>query len=451
MYSLQKKRINIQHILLGVILILFLGFTLYLAFNIKMGVSSDSWYHLRVSQKFSETFGIPENTPETYQWRDIAHQPFLYFWINGRALNLNAVTFNFNEAILLRVINVIYSLFTLIGTYVLAKEFFKKKWLTLLPVFLLANTVMFLFLSSSINYDNLANMLAVFSILFFVRAIKSKGDWKNIFLMLIMISLGGLTKYTTLPLAFILVLLTSIYVVKNWKEYREVFKGKLLYFLIPLGLLLLMNFFVYGVNLIKFRSLTPKCLDVLTYDQCLENGVFVRDNVWIPPVEVNLFEMISNGERLDPIRYAGIWIWEMTKRVIGIMGDESLFASDTIIPFYLFFLLLAVVTGALNWRKFNKEIKYVSIITLFYLLILLFVQNYDMYLKRGYPTLALQGRYMFPVISSFYILISIFLSRISVKWIRLLVFVGLIVLFIVGCIPFFLRNVDPNWFGSIVY
>ena len=44
------------------------------------------------------------------------------------------------------------------------------------------------------------------------------------------------------------------------------------------------------LTLVKFHSLTPKCLDVLTYDQCLENGVFVRDNVWIPEQEVNLFQ-----------------------------------------------------------------------------------------------------------------------------------------------------------------
>ena len=447
-----KNRINIQNVLLGLILAIFIAFTTFLATTVKMGVSSDSWYHLRVSQKYAQTLSVPENQPDTYKWRDLEHQPYLYYWINGRVLNLNSIGFQFNEAVLLRIVNVIYSLFTLIGTYLLSREFFKKKWLSLLPTFLLSNTLMFLFLSSSINYDNLANMFAVFSILFFVRAIKKTGDWKSVLLMLIMACLGALTKYTFLPLAFILVLLTTLFVIKNWGIYRRGFNNKVLYFLlIPLGILILMNIGVYGVNLIKFQSLTPKCLDILTYEQCLENGVFYRDNVTIPEQDVKFFDMVLSGERLDPVRYTGVWIWEMAIRIVGIMGDKSLFASNKIIPFYLFFFLLATVLGISNRKRFQKEVKYIFIITLFYALILLFVQNYDVYLKRSYPTLALQGRYIFPVISPFYILMILFLDRIKSRWLKIFVFVGLTVLFVIGCLPFFFLNVDPTWFGNIVY
>jgi 4-amino-4-deoxy-L-arabinose transferase-like glycosyltransferase len=416
-----------------------------------MGISSDSWYHLEVSQKYAETLGIPKNGPDTYKWRDIEHIPYLYFWLNGRILNLNSTSFNFNEAILLRVFNVIYSLFTLVGTYLLAKEFFKKKWLAILPVFLLSNTLMFLFLSSSINYDNMANMFAVFSILFFVRAIKNVGNWRSIFLMLIVLSLGTLTKFTITPLAFILVLLIAIYIIKHWKSYKQGFKGSVLYFLIPICILLALNFGVYGINLIRYQSLTPKCLDVLTYEQCLENGVFVRDNEWIPAEEVRFFDMVFSGERIDPVRYMGLWTWEMAKRIYGIMGDSSLFASNIILPFYLFFFLIALILGILNWKDFSKESKYITYVTVFYLLILLFVQNYNMYLKRGYPTLALQGRYMFPVISSSYVLFVLVLNSIEKKWLKGLIFVSLILLFVIGCIPFFIMNVDQSWFGEVVF
>ncbi|MDD3475009.1 MAG: glycosyltransferase family 39 protein [Candidatus Dojkabacteria bacterium] len=448
---MQKKKINIYNLVLIGIFVIFLSFTIYLALNIKMGVSSDSWYHLRVSQKYAETLGIPENGPDTYQWRDIEHIPYLYFWINGRLLNLNSITFHFNEAIILRFFNILYSLGTLLGTYLLSKQFFKKRSLQLLPVFLLSNTLMFLFLSSSINYDNLGNLFSVFSLLFFVKAIKKKGDWKNIFLMLIMLCLGILTKFTIVPLAFILVLLITIYVIKNWKSYKKSFKGKILYLLIPLGVLIGMNLGIYGVNLIKYHSLTPECLDVLTYDQCLENGVFVRDTLWIPKQEIHLFKMIFSGERLDPVRYTWIWMREMTRRIVGIMGDSSLFASYDIIPFYIGFLGISIISVVRYRKDFNKESKFLCISTLFYLLVLLFVQNYATYLRQGYPTLALQGRYMFPVISSFYILFVYSLSKIKKRWLRGVVFIGLITLFVIGCLPFFFLNVDSNWFGSINY
>jgi len=448
---LQREKISIQNFILFGLIIIFLSFTLYLAFNLKMGVSPDSWYHLRVSQEFSKSFGMPTNSVDTYQWRDIEHLPYLYFWVNGRILNLNDVTFNFNQVILLRVFNALYSFGTLVGVYLLSKEFFKSKWLRILPVFLLSNTLMFLFLSSAINYDNLGNMFAVFGILFFVKGLKNTGSVKYLLWMLIILCLGTLTKYTILPLAFILVVLIGIDVVRNWRVWREGFRGKVLYLLIPLVLLIVMNLGVYGVNLVKFHSLTPSCLDVLTYDQCLENGVFVRDMVWIPEVEVNVFDMVISGERLDPVRYSGLWVWEMVKRVVGIMGDESLFASNYIIPFYLFFIFLAVVVGIVRWKGFSKVVKFLSVSTLFYLLVLFFVQNYDMYLRRGHPVLALQGRYMFPVISSFYVLLVLFLSKIKKGWLRYVLFIGLVVLFVVGCLPFFFINVDWGWFGRIEF
>jgi 4-amino-4-deoxy-L-arabinose transferase-like glycosyltransferase len=449
MSSLLKKKNKTEYIAIFLILGVFLAITLYLALNIKMGVSSDSWYHLRVSQEFSKTLSIPENNPNTYQWRDIEHIPYLYFWINARFLNLNSVTFNFNEAILLRVINVFYSMVTLVGAYLLSSEFFKKKWLRLLLLFFLTNTLMFAFLSSSINYDNLANLFSVFSILFFVRALKQKKDWKNILLMLVMIGLGGLTKFTTLPLSFILIILTSFEVIRNWQKYKQNFKGKQLYLLIPLLFLVLLNFGVYGVNLLKFQSLQPECTQVLTYEQCLENGVFLRDNEWIPAQEVKLFDMIINGERLDPIRYFGVWVWEMAKRIYGMMGDRQLFAFDYIIPFYILPFVTAWVIAIVKWKEIKKSVKYLSIVSIFYLLVLLIVQNYNMYLKRGYPALALQGRYIFPVIVPFYILLIYFLNLLKPKWLRVLLFVFLIILFVLGCWVFFFANVDPDWFGAV--
>jgi hypothetical protein len=83
--------------------------------------------------------------------------------------------------------------------------------------------------------------------------------------------------------------------------------------------------------------------------------VFVRDFVWIPPVEVHLFDMIFSGERLDPIRYAGLWIWEMTKRIVGIMGDHSLFASNYIIPIFLVFLGLSIFLCIKYGKRFLKR------------------------------------------------------------------------------------------------
>jgi len=84
-----EKKINRENILL---ILLFLTFTVlitFFAFKVRMGVSPDSFYHFDVSKAYSTTLGIPQNTPETYIYRDITRITYLYYWINGRVLNIN--------------------------------------------------------------------------------------------------------------------------------------------------------------------------------------------------------------------------------------------------------------------------------------------------------------------------------------------------------------------------
>lgn len=446
-----KKILNKQNIVLGILILIFLVFTTYLAINLKMGSSPDSWYHLRVSQEYSETLGIPQNSENTYQWRDITNIPYLYFWINGRILNLNEMTFNLNQVILLRVFNVLFSLGTVIATYLLSRQFFKNKWIQLIPVALLTNTLMFLSLSSAINYDNLGNMFAAFSILFFVKSIKGKYEIKYPLLTILMLCLGALTKFTILPLAFVIVVLLVIDIFRNRKRWSISIKDKSLLLLLPILLFGGLNLILFGNNILKHGELTPACEKTLTYEQCLTNGVFYRDEITMPAVEVNLIEMISTGERLDPIRYAGVWTWEMTKRVVGIMGDQSLYHSIFTVLIFVSLLTIILIFGISNWKRYSKELKYTVFITLFYLLVLMIVQNYDMYLKRSYPTLALQGRYMFPVISSFYVILTMFMVKIPNKYLRYGLIALLLILLISLSIPFYILNVDPSWFGSITY
>jgi len=413
-----------------------------------MGISPDSLYHLEVSREYSTTLGIPENTPNTYEWRDITRIPYLFFWLNGRLLNLNSGFID--EVILLRMVNVLFSLGTVYVTYLLSKEILKGKWERLLPVFLLANTLMFVFLSSSINYDNLANLLSVLSIFYFVKFVKSKLDIKYLLWMVLFLCIGGLTKFTILPLAFILVVLCLIEIFKKRELIKEVKVNKYFLLILPILVLLFLNFQVYGVNILTYGSLEPDCEQILTHEQCLQNGVYYRDKITFPSIEVggfqNIFEMIKNGDRIDPISYFPKWIWNITGKVFGIMADSSLEISDIAKSIYLFFLAIGLLIGITNFKKWNKVDRYLIVIVLFYLGVLFFLQNYNMYLKHNHFYLALQGRYIFPVITAMYILFikSVFFVRNNV--VRILLLISLILLFLFGCIPTFFLNVESWWF-----
>jgi 4-amino-4-deoxy-L-arabinose transferase-like glycosyltransferase len=200
-----------------------------------MGVSPDSYYHLRVSQAYSTTLGIPSNTPQTYKWRDITRIPYLYFWVNGRVLNINDGVID--EVVLLGIINIIYSLGTVYVMYLLSKEIFKDKWKRVFPVFFLTHTLMFVFLSSSINYDNLANLLSTLSIYFFVKFVKKEGiDLKYLLLMLLSLCIGALTKTTVLPVSLVLVILSAVEVTKRKGKVKKIKAGKELLLLIPVAI-----------------------------------------------------------------------------------------------------------------------------------------------------------------------------------------------------------------------
>lgn len=442
-----KKLRNKYNLVLMIIILIPILFMVYLAINMKMGISPDSWYHLKVSEEYSTTLTTPPNTPNTYQWRDITHIPYLYFWTNGRILNINDATFNFDHVILLRIVNIIYSIFTIVGVYLLSKEVIKDKWKSLIPIMLIGSTLMFLFLSSSINYDNLGNMFATYAIYFFIMSVKNTGKIQYPLLTILMLCLGALTKFTILPLAAILFFLLLYEIVKHWNIWKTSLKKKETLWILPVLVFGILNIFLYGNNILKYKELIPSCEKILTHEQCLQNGVYLRDIVWIPETKVTLVDMITRGERLDPIRYTAEWIKEMTKKTVGIMGDQNLYHSETVVSIFVFLIYLSVLIGLISWKKYTKEDKYLLYITGAYLLILIIFQNYDMYLKRGYIELALHGRYMFPVISSLYVILSKTWLNIQNKRVRYALIFVILLLMILSCIPFFFVNVDQSWLG----
>ena len=360
------KKIDISKIALIFMFLVFIVVCMFLAFNIKLGVSPDSYYHFEVSKAYSTTLVIPQNTPETFKWRDITRIPYLYFWINGRILNINNGIFD--EVILLRIVNILYSVGTIYIVYLLSKELFKNKWKRLLPVFFLSHTLMFVFLSSSINYDNLANLFCTLSIYFFVKFIKDS-NLKYILLMLLFLCMGALTKSTVLPVALILVILCIVEIIKRKINFKKIKVGKELLLIAPILLFALLNLELYGGNFIKYGKLQPSCTQVLTHEQCLENGVYYRDRIDFQAVPIKgfseTFDMIRDGERVGPVRYLFKWFPDLTGKIFGVMGDSSLYLPSVFKYIFIFFFLTALISAIVNRKKWTKVDRNLMIILLF--------------------------------------------------------------------------------------
>jgi len=446
-----EKRINKEKIILILILLVFGILITFLAFKLRMGVSPDSFYHLEVSKAYSTTLGIPDNTPDTYKYRDITRIAYLYFWVNGRILNINNGFIN--EIIVLRIVNVLYSLGTVYVMYLLSKEIIKKRFERLLPLFFLTSTLMFVFLSSSINYDNLANLLSILSIFFFVKFVKSKLDIKHLLFMFLFLCLGGLTKFTVLPLAFILTVLSIVDIFKKRELLKSIKINKYFLLLIPILFLGILNVELYGTNIFKYGGLEPACEKILTHEQCLSNGVYYRDNVTLPGIKIDNFgdivNLVQSGDRISPLGYFFKWIPNFVMKIYGIMGDSSLFMNSIFTYVYIGIFLISILLGLIYYKKWKVLDIYLVLIFLFYMLILFIFQNYDMYLKHNHFYLGLQGRYIFPVISIMYILFTKSFTFIKYKWLKYLILIPIIILFIYSCIPFFFSNVEDWWLSGV--
>lgn len=441
-------------ILLGVTILLFLGFSTYLALNLRMGVSPDSYYHLEVSQAYSKTLGIPENTPETYQWRDITRIPYLSLWINGRILNLNEMTFNLDEVTVLRLSNVLTAVGTLILVYLISKRLIKNKWGQILPVFLLSNTLMFVFLSSSINYDNLTVLLSTAAIYFLIRFLQEPKKLSHSLFIFIFLLLGTLTKNSVLPLALILFIIWAVVIFRNKILKKEYFKQFLTLpnILLTVGFffLVILNFNVYGINIIMFGKLGPSCTQVLTYDQCMENGVFVRSMYKIPTIFdggiIEAVQLVLSGERIDPFRYLPYWGVEMSKKIFGIMGDRSLFMRYEYLPFYFLFFLVGLYMVFKNRKSLSKEDKALGFIFLSYVLVVAYYVNYKAYMRTDWMDLGLQGRYIFPVLGMGYVIFSKYFIKIKNTKVFNILLGSLITIFLLGNYAYFFANVPTDWF-----
>lgn len=158
------KQSKAELFLLLVLLLVFLAYSVFIAIRLDTGISPDEPAHFIFSKHYSTTWGKPPDTLETYsQGWYIEQNPFLYYWTNGRIINLtqliNPSVTDATLLLILRLLSSLYSTGTLIFLYLLSKLIIHKAWWRLLPVFLLSNTLMFVLLSGGVNYDNLANLL----------------------------------------------------------------------------------------------------------------------------------------------------------------------------------------------------------------------------------------------------------------------------------------------------
>jgi hypothetical protein len=424
-------------IVLLVLFIIFFAYSIFIALHTNRGIIPDEVAHFAFSEHYAQTWGIPEDTEETYiyGWY-IKQNPFLFYWFNARALNiLNLVmptASDWQLLVFLRLLSSIYALGTVIFCFLLSKEIIKNKWYQLLPVFLLTNTLMFVFLSGGINYDNLANLFCMAGLYYLVKVFNGKGFLVNTLGWMISICLGTLVKYPILPLALAMGIVWLVFTIRNRKTlFPLTIKGpKLICLSLVLIALIIGNIEIYGVNFVKYHSITPACSDLLTKNQCDLSPFEIRYKEYGLDHKLTVMESIRLGYP-NPLKYVfDDWIPAMLDRIFGILAHRVYYPSHIMI-FYRLLIFWSIIL-AVRYVKKTSFLTYGLVgLCIFYSLVLVYT-NYNSELTYGFKHIALQGRYIFPVIGIVYALTGKLLENVPNKTLRILTLLFTLALFFAG-------------------
>lgn len=443
------KKINIsgnwEWIAFAAILTWFIVQSLYFAKNINLGVSPDEIHHLGLIQEFSKTMLVPGNGESTFAFGAIESRPWLYYWIMAR---LSSLRLGFVEEVFwLRLMNTLFSGATVFFTFLTSKLLLKSKLAQTIALAMLSNTLMFVFLSGSINYDNLVNLCAIILVYLLLIIIK-KYETRYFLLYLVMAAFSIMVKTALWPYVLVTTIILSIYL---WQERREMTKD-FVKFLRPTGvpstflaLVLIVltgiNAYYFGNNIVKFHSINPSCSKVLTHEQCMNYSVYSRNDGFL--------NTLDERKTISFYSYLTSWIELLPPRIYGIMGHRNMLRTqDQLVPYYVVFA--ASILLFIRKYKISDSLTNILLATIFfYSSFLLVYFNYIMvYKKYLVVALAVQGRYLFPVIGLIYILMCKYLFTMRGKAWRMFISISILLIFVSGCFPFFQRNVTAKWLGK---
>jgi 4-amino-4-deoxy-L-arabinose transferase-like glycosyltransferase len=414
------QQIHVTTVLFVVLWLIFFGFVAFFALKLPRGVVPDETQHIDLSYAYATTWGTLNDRPDTYRFGLVSHTPFLYYWINGRLINFLQILFgnpgNWKILLTMRLFSAACASLAVLYVYLLAREVIHSRWWQLLPVFLLTSTLMFVFLASGVNYDNLANLCCFAGIYHLTRVFTAKPFVSNSLGWLIWLMIGTLTKMTVLPLLAITVLIWIFYVLRRRRQItlQPIPGWKVATLLIPMIGLALLNLSIYGVNLLQFRAVIPPCQKVLTHEQCMENAVFRRAAETIPSTPMTLANMFD-GSAPDPFQWLwNFWSFEMMNMVYGITGHRIYRLPDWLANTYRLWYISILLIAVAWWKKPRFAVGALGAITIFYTLTLL-QTNLKSELDSGFHHFGIQGRYIFPVIGVMYVLMPVLLAHIPTR------------------------------------
>jgi hypothetical protein len=373
---------------------------------------------------------------------------------------------SYDQILSLRFINILF--FTL-GIYVfwrLLKYLKVSPSLTNLIIFFMALTPVTSLLAAQINYDNLLFPLVNISLLItimFIKKLRQNKEFSILLLALLIIvcTFTSLVKYAFLPIFFVefiyvgYIILVEIkanpkrFIAKANLDFKQT-KKPILYLLTSLLIISSALFMErIGYNILKFHTPAPNCSQVISTQQCSQYGPWERNYVYT--------QLKSTFPHPTVYQYSRSWVHTMIYGMFfAINGINSGFLAKPPLPLpewtAAFVAILGIIALVIYAKKIfhkNDILKFLLATILIYVFTL-WLLNYSEYLQVGLPV-AIQGRYLIPVILPIYLLIGLGISELLRKYysFKMLLAACVIIFFLLGggLLTYLIRN-DPSWYND---
>ena len=279
-------------------------------------------------------------------------------------------------------------------------------------------------LAGQINYDNLlfpvaAGMLLLATSITNTLRVKHKFPIAKILVFLTVGMFGCLVQFAYLPVfagGFIWLVweFYSSMKSKKLKPIRDIKKylndtawHKILLVFVPFLIAFGMFFQMYGINVVRYHHLTPRCDQVLTKQECSLNGGWQR----------NYTAYLNNdGVDANPGLYAASWTYRMLIAMFytssGGASPTAWYLSINPLPIIFYTALVVFLLGVALIARFNRALFKghpflggLVFVSLFYCLSLWLI-NYQDYVRLG-EKVAINGRYLFVIILPLMLLVAV--------------------------------------------
>jgi hypothetical protein len=390
-------------------------FILFGTLMIHISGQPDQSPHAYYSRRYSETWGFPEEKLDNS--RVVTGQPYLYHWLNGAARKILNLFFPSNQVldvVLWRSMSVALSTITVFYCYKLASKVSGNPYAGVLAAFFLSNTLMFVFMSGGISYDNLMNLASMAAIYHLVSLYKKEDFLRHTMLTGIWVIVGAITKEQFLLMTLIIFLAWVFFVIRNFKKINLEFNKSniILSVLFIIGLALFIG--LYGVNLVRYGKTTPSCYQVKDKSFC---GAFSYRSEFYSKIEYPWLWFRRDEFPHNPISYAfDFWINKMIQSTWGILSHVT-FIPKLSTALHSVLLLWSFLCLARYW-KIKQTVANLLIYILLTFVGFMFIFNYKQDIEYQFQHYAVSGRYLFPSIGAFFALMTYYFLKIRLVTIK---------------------------------